>query len=109
MVSRYHRFLICLFLLVTTACASPDSAPTSETAAATRETAMLSWDANSAPDLEGYKIYLATASGGYGAPIATVPRNITTYTVTGLETVPLISSWSPHTIRVAPRVPSQTK
>ena len=47
---------------------------------------MLSWDANSSPDLEGYKIYLATASGGYGAPIATVPMDITNYTVTGLET-----------------------
>jgi hypothetical protein len=85
-VSRYHWLLICLFLLVTTACASPDSEPTSETAAAIRETAMLSWDVNSAPDLEGYKIYLATTSGGYGAPIATLSMNITSYTVTGLET-----------------------
>jgi hypothetical protein len=86
MTSPHYLFLICLFLLVTTACASPDSAPTSETAAATRETAMLSWDANSAPNLEGYKVYLATASGGYGAPIATVAMDMTSYTVTGLET-----------------------
>ncbi len=47
---------------------------------------MLSWDANSAPNLEGYKVYLATASGGYGAPIATVAMDMTSYTVTGLET-----------------------
>jgi fibronectin type 3 domain-containing protein len=79
MVSRYYRFLICLFLLVTTACSSTSSTPTNETAT-------LSWDPNSAPDLEGYKIYLATASGRYGAPIATVPMDITNYTVTGLET-----------------------
>jgi fibronectin type 3 domain-containing protein len=79
MVSHYHRFLIyCLFLLVTTACSSTSSTPISETAT-------LSWDA-SEPDLKGYKIYLATASGEYGAPIATVPIDITNYTVTGLET-----------------------
>jgi hypothetical protein len=48
--------------------------------------ATLSWNANSEPDLQGYRIYLATASGGYGAPLTTLPMDVTSYTVTGLET-----------------------
>ncbi|MDF0673410.1 MAG: fibronectin type III domain-containing protein [Nitrospira sp.] len=80
MTSQYRWLLIRLFPLVITACASPDSdsAPTSGTAT-------LSWDASAGPDLEGYKIYQATASGGYGAPIATVTMDFTSYTVTSLE------------------------
>lgn len=85
-VNHYHWVLICFFQFAIIACASPDSAPTSETAAATSETATLSWDANNEPDLQGYKIYLATISGGYGAPITTLPMDVTSYTVTGLET-----------------------
>ena len=84
-VNHYHWLLICLFQVTIIACASPDSAPTSEMAAATGETATLSWDANSEPDLQGYKIYLATISGGYGAPITTLPMDATSYTVTDLE------------------------
>ncbi len=83
MASHYHLFQICLFLLVATACASPDSAPTSEP---TGGTAMLSWDASVGPDLAGYKIYQATTSGAYGAPIAAVAMDVTSYTVTDLET-----------------------
>ena len=79
MTSYYYRFLICLFLLVTVACSSTGPTPTSGTAT-------LSWDANNEPDLQGYKIYLATVSGGYGAPIAILPTDVTSYTVTGLET-----------------------
>lgn len=79
-MNNYSRWiLICLFLLITMACSSTGHTPTSETA-------ILSWDANSEPDLQGYKIYLATTSGGYGASIATLPMDITSYTVTGLET-----------------------
>ena len=85
MTSYYRWLLICFFLLVITACASPDSAPTSEMAAAPNETATLSWDASVGPDLAGYKIYQATASGAFGAPLATVPMDLTSYTVTGLE------------------------
>ena len=47
--------------------------------------ATLSWDAGEGSDLVGYKIYQATAPSTYGAPIATVPMNVTSYTVTGLE------------------------
>ena len=78
-ISRYRWFLTCLFLLVTTACSSTGSTPSSETAT-------LSWNANSEPDLGGYKVYLGTASGVYGAPFAALPMDVTSYTVTGLET-----------------------
>ncbi len=79
MTHHYCWLLICSLLLVTTACSSTGSTPTGETAA-------LSWDASTGPDLAGYKIYLATTSGGYGAPIATVPTDLTSYTAPGLET-----------------------
>ncbi|MDH5739634.1 MAG: fibronectin type III domain-containing protein [Nitrospira sp.] len=47
--------------------------------------ATLTWNANKENDLAGYKVYRATASGTYGAPIATLPRNVTTYQATGLQ------------------------
>jgi fibronectin type 3 domain-containing protein len=64
---------------MTTGCASSDSTPTNGTA-------LLSWDASGGPEVAGYKVYQATASGAYGAPIATLAGDITSYTVTGLET-----------------------
>ena len=79
MISCYRWLLACLFLLLTVACSSTGHTPTGKTAT-------LSWDANSELDLQGYKIYLATVSRGYGAPIATLPMDVTSYTVTGLET-----------------------
>ena len=42
----------------------------------------VAWIANSETDLAGYKIYVGTASGTYGAPIAIGTQ--TTYTITGL-------------------------
>jgi hypothetical protein len=42
----------------------------------------LAWDANTEPDLAGYKIYFGTASGVYGAPVTVGLQ--TTYTVTNL-------------------------
>jgi hypothetical protein len=80
MTGSYRVFQICLFLFAITACSS------SGTTLTTNETATLLWDASADPEVAGYKVYLATASEGYGAPIATVPMDVTTYTITGLET-----------------------
>jgi hypothetical protein len=78
MTGPYHVLQFCLFLLLITACASPDSPQTSATAT-------LLWDASEGPGLVGYQIYQATAPGGYGAPIATVNMSVTSYSVTNLE------------------------
>ena len=48
--------------------------------------ATLTWTPNSDSDLAGYKIYRATASGAYGAALATVPAGTAAYQVTGLST-----------------------
>ncbi len=45
----------------------------------------LNWNANTEPDLAGYKIYRARSSGAYGAAVATVPANTTSFVATGLE------------------------
>ena len=45
----------------------------------------LTWNPNQESDLSGYKLYRATTSGGYGAPIATLPGNVTAYIATGLQ------------------------
>jgi hypothetical protein len=45
----------------------------------------LRWNANTEPDLAGYRIYGAKSSGAYGAPVATVPASATSFVATGLE------------------------
>jgi hypothetical protein len=47
--------------------------------------ATLTWAPNTDSDLAGYKIYRATASGAYGAALATVPAGTLTYQATGLS------------------------
>ncbi len=47
--------------------------------------ATLTWNANTESDLAGYKVYRATAPGAYGAPIATLQGNVTSYVATGLQ------------------------
>ena len=47
--------------------------------------ATLAWNANTESDLDVYKVYRAMASGAYGAPIATLPKSVTSYIATGLQ------------------------
>lgn len=67
---------------------TPQTVPVTLTVAAapqpTTGSVTLSWSANSESDLAGYKVYRATNSGGYGAPIATLTAGTTQYVSSGL-------------------------
>lgn len=66
---------------------TPQTVPVTLTVSApTTSTATLTWNAVTDTDLVGYKVYRATAAGGYGAPLATVPAGTVTYQTTGLQT-----------------------
>ena len=53
--------------------------------APTTSSVTLTWAANTESDLAGYKVYRATSSGAYGAPLVTLTGNITSYVATGLQ------------------------
>lgn len=53
--------------------------------ARSNSSATLSWNANRETDLAGYRVYMATASGSYKDPIATLRGNVTTYQATSLQ------------------------
>jgi hypothetical protein len=53
-------------------------------AGSTTGSVTLTWNANNEQDLGGYKVYRATSSGAYGAPIATITGNVTSYVASGL-------------------------
>jgi hypothetical protein len=45
------------------------------------DTVFLTWHPSTAMDLDGYKIYMSTKSGEYGAPFADIDKKETTYEV----------------------------
>jgi hypothetical protein len=47
--------------------------------------ATLSWNAGTSSDTAGYKVYKATASGAYGAPLATLQGTVLSYQAIGLQ------------------------
>jgi hypothetical protein len=66
---------------------SPKTIPVTLTLnGASAGTATLVWNAVTATDLAGYKVYRATASGAYGAPEATLSKTTTSYVSSGLQT-----------------------
>jgi fibronectin type 3 domain-containing protein len=68
-----------------TGSSSQTVAVTLTVSAPTSSSATLTWTPNTDSDLAGYKVYRATASGAYGAALATVPAGILTYQATGLS------------------------
>lgn len=84
---RPERFLTLAALvasaaaLVVVGCSTKKDAPSGAGTASTGTTT-LTWSANTESDLNGYRVYVGTASGTFGLPISTV--NTTVYQVTNL-------------------------
>jgi hypothetical protein len=80
-------FTAAITVTATAATNSPQTIPVTMTLSApTTSTVTLTWNANTEPDLAGYKVYQATASGAYPpTPIATVLKPATSYVATGLQ------------------------
>ena len=72
-MKRYYSLFILVGLVLLVA----------PTRSAIAGSAKVSWQPNSEPDLQGYRIYYGTRSRDYGAPIDV--GNVTSYTITGLN------------------------
>ncbi|HSC55754.1 MAG TPA: hypothetical protein VLC51_01050, partial [Nitrospira sp.] len=62
---------------------SPSTTTSSSTLTTSTNTASLNWDASTDTTVVGYKVYMGTASGVYGAPITV--GNVTSYLLNNLS------------------------
>lgn len=86
-VGKSRALLLMGALLLLTACGSGgDSAPVNPPTSGIATTSLtVGWDPNQESDLSGYRLYQATASGRYGAPIATLTRTSTSHVIDNLQ------------------------
>ena len=81
------NFSATITVTATGASNTPQSIPVTLTLnAPATSSATLTWTASTSTNVAGYKVYRATASGAYGAAIATLQGNVTGYTSIGLAT-----------------------
>ena len=65
---------------------APPSPPQNVAAQTGPTTIALTWDANPEADIEGYKVHYDTDAAGYPYATSTDVGNVTSYTLTGLNT-----------------------
>ncbi len=53
--------------------------------AAPMASATMAWDQNNEVDLAGYRVYRATGPGAYGAPVATLSPQASSFSATNLQ------------------------